>query len=247
MRRFTIAPERIEGDRVAFDRDETRHLARVLRLGPGDLVVAADGGGRDYTVRIERLGETAAGRIVAVAAGRAESPLAVTLVQGIPKGDKMELIVRAATELGAVRICPGLAARTVVTLDAARWRERARRWQRVAREATKQCGRAVVPEVDVPRPLGDCVAAADPRTLRLCLWEGEAAPLATLLADLPGPPPTAWIAVGPEGGLTRDEVDRARGHGWLVAGLGPRILRTETAGPALIAVLQARWGDLGRR
>src|SRR5581483_8588697 len=132
--RFTIAPEHVAGDRVVFDRDETRHITTVLRLGPGDLVVAADGRGRDYTVRIERLGPGVVGTVVAVTDSRAESPLALTLLQGIPKGDRMEAIVRAATELGVVRVLPVIAERTVVRLEAARWHERARRWQRVARE-----------------------------------------------------------------------------------------------------------------
>src|SRR6266542_7057933 len=171
VRRFTIAPERIEGDRVTFDRDETRHIARVLRLGPGDVVLASDGAGREFTVRVEALGEVASGTVLAVATRGIESPLAVTLLQGVPKGDRMETIVRASTELGVARVCPVVAERTIVRLDGARWRERARRWQRVAREAAKQCGRAVIPEVEAPRPLADCLAQGEPPDLGLCLWE----------------------------------------------------------------------------
>ena len=180
MRRFTIAPERIEGDRVAFDAEETRHLVRVLRLGPGDLVIAADGRGRDYQVRILALGDTATGAILGVVPTRAESPLAISLVQGVPKGDKMEAIIRATTELGVARILPALAERTVIRLAAGPWRERARRWQRVAREATKQCGRAVVPPVEAPRPLGEWLTSDEPADLRICLWEGAGVPLLDL-------------------------------------------------------------------
>ncbi|MBI3636929.1 MAG: 16S rRNA (uracil(1498)-N(3))-methyltransferase [Candidatus Rokubacteria bacterium] len=244
MRRFTIAPERIAGDRVAFDMDETRHLVRVLRLGPGDLVTASDGAGHDYTVRIESGGERATGTILGVAAGRAESPFAVTLIQGVPKGDKMEAIVRATTELGVARIVPALTERTIVRLEPGRWRERARRWQRVAREAAKQCGRAVVPDVESPVPLGDAMARAGHAPLRLCLWEGDAPPLVTVLlaSDTPA---SVSVLVGPEGGLARAEVDAAVAAGFRIASMGPRILRTETAGPAVIAVLQSRFGDLG--
>ncbi len=243
VRRFTIAPEHVAGDRVVFDRDETRHITTVLRLGPGDLVVAADGRGRDYTVRIERLGPGVVGTVVAVTDSRAESPLALTLLQGIPKGDRMEAIVRAATELGVVRVLPVIAERTVVRLEAARWHERARRWQRVAREAAKQCGRAVIPTVEAPRPLpeGLDLAGAD---LRLCLWEGDAPPLDAVLAAGLGAPRSAAVLVGPEGGLARAEVEQAARRGWRAARLGPRILRCETAGPAVLAVLQARYGDL---
>ncbi len=174
MRRFTIAPDGVAGGRVTFDREESRHLSRVLRLRPGDTVIAADGLGHDYTVRVETVGELATGTVLGVVTRETESPLRLTLVQSVPKGEKMELIVRAATELGVARVVPVLTERTIVSLEPGRWRERARRWQRVAKEAAKQCGRAVIPPVDVPRPLADFLAAGEPADLRLCLWEAAA-------------------------------------------------------------------------
>jgi 16S rRNA (uracil1498-N3)-methyltransferase len=242
-RRFTVASQRVDAGQVAFDRDETRHMAHVLRLRPGDVVLAGDGQGRDYTVRLDALGETARGTIIGVAASGAESPVAITLVQGVPKGEKMEHVVRAAAELGARRIVPAVVERTVVRLDASRWRDRARRWQRVAREAAKQCGRSFVLEVEVPRPLPDCVD--EPADLRLCLWEGDAPPLSEALATAPPAPSSIAVLVGPEGGLAPGEVEQLRQRGWTVVRMGPRILRTETAGPAIIAVLQFHFGDLG--
>jgi 16S rRNA (uracil1498-N3)-methyltransferase len=245
-RRFTITPDRIDGDRVTFDADETRHMAVVLRLGPGDTVIAADGRGREYTVRLEALAPAATGTVLDVGRTRAESPLAVTLVQGVPKGDKMESIVRAATELGVTRVVPAITARTIVRLEPPRWRDRARRWQRVAGEAAKQCGRAVVPEVATPRPLAEALDAVDD-ALRVCLWEGHAPALDEVLAGITTPPPSLAALVGPEGGLARDEVERASERGWRPVRLGPRILRTETAGPAILAIAQFRFGDLGGR
>ena len=259
MRRFTITPERIAGGRVAFDRGESRHLSRVLRLRSGDTVLAADGTGREYTVRLETVGEQATGTVLGVAAGASESPVQITLVQSVPKGDKMEAIVRAATELGVAHVVPVLTARTVVALEAGRWRDRARRWQRIAAEAAKQCGRAVIPTVSAPRPLADFLAPDEPAELQLCLWEGAAttgepgpgadwASGQTLAASLPPSLPSGArirLLVGPEGGLSRDEVESAQARGFTIVGVGPRILRTETAGPAIIAVLQARFGDLG--
>ncbi|OGL09091.1 MAG: hypothetical protein A3F92_01665 [Candidatus Rokubacteria bacterium RIFCSPLOWO2_12_FULL_71_22] len=252
MRRFTIAPERIAGGRVTFDRDESRHLARVLRLGPGDTVVATDGAGGAFTVRVETVGEIATGTVIGAATSPAESPCRITLAQSVPKGDKMEQIVRAATELGVASVAPLIAERTVVRLEPARWRERARRWQRIAREAAKQCGRAVVPVVEAPRPLVDFLGMDAPAELRVCLWEGAARTdggdgRTTLAANLPSALPAgarAIVLVGPEGGLSRAEVEVARARGFVVLGVGPRILRTETAGPAIIAILQARFGDL---
>jgi 16S rRNA (uracil1498-N3)-methyltransferase len=244
MRRFTLQPEHLAGGRVTFDADESHHLTRVLRLRVGDTVLASDGRGRDFTVRLESLGEAATGTVLAEAAGVAPSPLAITLIQGVPKGDKMEAIVRAVTELGVARVRPALCARTIVRLEPARWRDRARRWQRVAREAAKQCRRAVIPEVEPPRPLDEWLAAGEPADLALCLWEGGATPLGRLLPGATAPR-TAVVVVGPEGGLAPAEVEAARAHGFTPASLGARILRTETAGPAIAAILQSRFGDLG--
>lgn len=245
MRRFTIAPERIARGQVAFDADESRHLSRVLRLRPGDTVIASDGAGHDYTVRLDTVGAQTTGSVLRVAAHDAESPLAITLVQVVAKGERMETIVRAATELGVARVLPALAARTVVRLDAAGWRERTRRWQRVAREATKQCRRSVVPDVQEPRPLLERLPLAAGSDLALCVWEGDGPPLERAL-EATAAPRTAVVLIGPEGGLTDEEVAATRAHGWTTVSLGPRILRTETAGPAVLAVLQARFGDVGR-
>lgn len=247
MHRFAIAPERIDGSRVTFDRQETRHLARVLRLGPGDLVLATDGLGREYTVRIDALGAAATGTVLAAAPRPTESPIAVTLVQGVPKGDKMEAIIRAATELGVTRIVPALTARTVVRLEEDRRRERVRRWQRVAREAAKQCGRAAVPEVTEPVPLSRALEDARHVALRICLWEAARCPLGEILRGVAGMPGAVALAVGPEGGLSASEVAQAEGAGWAIAGLGPRILRVETASMTAVALIGATFGDLLQR
>src|SRR4030095_405827 len=184
MRRFTLQPDQLAGGRVTFDADESRHLSRVLRLRPGDTVIASDGAGRDYTVRLEAVGEAARGTVIAEAAGVPESPLAITLVQGVPKGDKMEAIVRAATELGVTRFRPALCERTIVRLELGRWSGGARLCQRVARESAKQSGRAVVPEVEVPRPFAECLGTA--ADLALCLWEGGGEALGPPLAGRAG-------------------------------------------------------------
>jgi 16S rRNA (uracil1498-N3)-methyltransferase len=236
VRRFSIRPERIAGDRVVFDADESRHLARVVRLRPGDTVIATDGRGHDYTVRLDAVGLEATGTVVAVAHGAAEPSLDVALLQGVPKAEKMDVIVRAATELGATRIVPVLCRHTVIRREAAGWRERAQRWQRVAREAAKQSRRASVPVIDVPRPLAEALAAAPAAALSLVIWERATVPLARVLAAAAARIPSARLVVG--------EVEAARAAGWEVTALGPRILRTETAGAAALAVLQARFGDL---
>ncbi|OGK87882.1 MAG: hypothetical protein A2X52_10540 [Candidatus Rokubacteria bacterium GWC2_70_16] len=244
MPRFYLRAEAGSGPRVTFDAQETRHLARVLRLGPGDVVQAVDGRGQELTVRLTRVDtRSAEGLILAREGGQRESPLHLTLVQGLPKGDKLETIIRMATELGVTRVVPVVTERTVVRTDAAHRAGRLARWQRVAREAAKQCGRTVIPEVAAARPLAEWLRDGRPDGLLLCLWEEERALLADRLP--PAPVSAATLVVGPEGGLAASEVEGLGAAGAVVASLGPRVLRTETAGPVGLALLQARYGDLG--
>jgi 16S rRNA (uracil1498-N3)-methyltransferase len=245
MTRFHVRPESVTGDRVIFDAEETHHLARVLRLRAGALVHTVDGLGHELAVRLTRIGPRGAeGEIVGRGVRRSESPLDLTLVQGIPKGDKLESIIRMATELGVARVVPLIAGRSVPRTEAGRLSARALRWQRVAKEAAKQSGRAVIPEVTPPRALSAWVGETRPPGLILCLWEQAETPVAAVLPD--GPIERATLIVGPEGGLDAEEVASLRSAGALVGGLGPRILRSDTAGPVGLALLQFRYGDLGR-
>lgn len=248
MPRFHVRPEAVTADRVLFDEPETRHLARVLRLAPGDSVHVVDGRGTEFTVRLELVeGRRAVGTILSRSTSRTESPLAVTLAQGVPKGDKMEWIVRTATELGVTRVIPLLTERTIVRLEPGRWRDRSRRWQRVAKEAAKQCGRGTIPTVDAPRSIQDLSDGDPTADVTLCLWEGERRGLSEILDATARPVASALLVVGPEGGLAPREVEMLGARGFTSAGLGPRILRTETAGPVAVSLLQARFGDLGAR
>jgi len=241
--RFHLAPDAVRGDRVAFDAAAAHHLGRVLRAAVGDLVQAVDARGELLSVRLTGLAaRRAEGLIVGRAALDTESPLQLTLAQAIPKGDKMEHIIRMTTELGVTRVIPLMTARTVVRLKPARWGPRIGRWQRVAREAAQQSGRAAVPEIASPREIG-AWRPDDRDGLLICFWEEERRGLATRLPA--GPCPRATVVVGPEGGLTAEEVRGLTDAGALVAGLGPRLLRTETAGAVAVALLQARYGDLG--
>ncbi|MEK7372146.1 MAG: RsmE family RNA methyltransferase, partial [candidate division NC10 bacterium] len=206
MPRFYLRAEAVSGPRVTFDAQETRHLARVLRLRAGDVVHAVDGQGQELTVRLTQVSRRSAeGLILGREAGRSESPLLLTLVQGLPKGDKMEAIIRMATELGVTRVVPVITERTVVRADATRGAGRLLRWQRVAREAAKQCGRTVIPEVTPSRALAEWLGDGSPEGLLLCLWEDERACLADRLP--PAPVAAATLVVGPEGGLAADEVE----------------------------------------
>ena len=243
MRHFVIRPGAIEGDRVRFDADEAHHLGRVLRLRPGALVEAADGGGRVFTVRIEALGRGEAwGTIVGEASASRESPCAITLAQAILKGERMTWLVQKATELGVARLVPVETARVVARAPAERARHS--RWERVAREAVKQCGRGVVPVVEAPRGFGAVLAEAAAHDATWLCWEGGGRPLATLAREA-GRVRRILLLVGPEGGFTDDEVAQARAAGARPVGLGPRILRAESAGLVAVALCQHLFGDLG--
>jgi len=172
-----------------------------------------------------------------------ESPLRLTLAQGMAKGDKLESIIRMATELGATAIVPLATARTVLTIERGGGASRLARWRRVAQEAAKQSGRSVVPDVATPQTLEAWLAAREATDVLVCLWEGAEAPL---VSRLPKPPVThATLVVGPEGGLEPGEAQALEKAGAILGNLGSRILRAETAGPVGLALLQERYGDLG--
>ena len=244
-RRVFVRPEAVTGDAVRFDRDEARHLGRVLRLRPGDLVDATDGAGHLYTVRLATLdGTGATGVIEARAEPARESPCAITLAQGILKGDRMSWLVQKVTELGVGRIVPMETGRGVAR--PAPGVAVQRRWERIAREAVKQCGRVVVPTVERPRPFAEVTREAALHDVALLCWEGGGVPLDEAV-PFGARPARLLLLVGPEGGFTADEVALAQERGARLWSLGPRTLRAESAGLAAVAVCQHRFGDLGAR
>lgn len=242
-RRFVVRPDAIVAGRVRFDRGETHHLRRVLRLRPGALVEAADGTGRVVTVRLDALDpDAASGTILGDVRETRESVCAITLAQAVLKGERMIWLVQKATELGVARIVPILTARVVAsTPDTG---ARRRRWERVAAEAVKQCGRGVVPVIDPPRPLAEVLDEASDYDVTWLFWEGGGVPVADA-ARAAGRPRRVCLLVGPEGGFTRGEVERGIAAGARVVGLGPRILRAESAGLAGVTLCQHLFGDLG--
>lgn len=230
------------GARARLDGAAAAHVTRVLRLRVGDPVTLFNGDGSDYPARISALGRgTVEAEISGVAAARAESPLAVTLVQGIARTERMDLVLQKATELGVAAILPVATARSVVRLDGeSRERKRAH-WRGVAISACEQCGRARVPEVAAPRGFADWLALAPRATTRLLL-----SPDAKLALNAAAQGATAVeLLVGPEGGLEDAERGAALAAGFRACRLGPRVLRSETAAIAALAVLQSVAGDFG--
>jgi len=231
--------------RIDLPADAAAHLLRVLRLREGDACVLFNGDGHDYDARIVAAGKRAGA--VEVLGRRPvgnESPLRITLLQGIARGEKMDLILQKATELGVARIVPLQSQRSEVRLDGERLARRVEHWRAVVVSACEQCGRARLPELVAPLPLADIAAATTPGELRLTLDpQGEHA--LTALADRPaGAPTRVAVAIGPEGGWSPRDREILATAGFEGLRLGPRVLRTETAGLAAIAALQALYGDL---
>jgi 16S rRNA (uracil1498-N3)-methyltransferase len=245
MRRLHVEPARLESDTVVVAGEDHRYLTRVLRLGEGDFVTLFDGQGKEAEAQITRAGPRAL-ELHVLSRHDAPPPSGpeLVLIQSLARGEKLDLVVQKATELGVHRIIPVTTARSVVRLDALRSTTRHTRWEKIAREAARQCGRNDVPSVEPVAPLPVALASVPAEALKLLLWEG--ARHTGLRAQMPAEVPRAIVvAVGPEGGFTDEEVARARELGFSAVGLGPRILRTETAAVAALAVLGYLLGDLG--
>lgn len=273
------------GTRVALTPSDAAHAARVLRLSAGDVVTLCDGRGYEYEAVLEHVstGQTTA-RIKSHRVSAAEPSVNLTLIQGLPKGSKMDLIVQKAVEVGASRIIPVETRRTVVRLDRSKAHARVERWRRIAYEAAKQAGRGLVPVVEpiaawdnlwqrkdlgfVLIPWEDEVERGLLETVRQLNdsvpdgVEGSSAETATDLETAPesdgevdseidpddqrsSASKRIAIVIGPEGGLTPDEISLAEQHGGCTVTLGPRVLRTETAGIVSAALVLSAFGELG--
>lgn len=244
------------GAELALPEGPAAHLTRVLRLAVGDRCILFNGDGQDYPAIVTAVGKRELRvSLDAPVAVDNESPLRIVLLQGIARGEKMDLILQKATELGLAEVRPLISQRSEVKLDAARAARRLAHWQAVVVAACGQCGRARVPLVAAPRSLAAVLADLGPVSprdaqrhqsssadhLRLLLDPEadlaiNALPLATIDAEV-------VLAVGPEGGWSPDDRGQLHAAGFRGLRLGPRILRTETAGLAAIAALQAAFGD----
>lgn len=243
--RLHVDPTRFVADPMVVSDEDYRYLVRVLRLGVGARVTLFDGHGGEADAVITRLGPRAV-ELKVEARRQAEKPAGplLTLIQALARGEKLDLVVQKATELGVGRIIPVTTERAVPRLETMRATSRRVRWQKIAREAARQSGRNDVPEVEPVTSLANALAAAPRDALKLLLW--EEARNSRLRSALPSkPPPGIVVAVGPEGGFSADEVAHAKEAGFVAVGLGPRILRTETASLAALAMIGYALGDLG--
>lgn len=228
------------GARVELEQGQAHYIARVLRMRAGDALILFNGAGGQYPATLEAVGKN----VVVVTTGafepvERESPLVLHLGIAVSRGDRMDWVVQKATELGVSSITPLLSERTEVRLKGEREEKKLRHWQQVATSACEQCGRNRLPAVNTLQPLPVWCEQLEV-DIRLLLDPA---------ADNSGPgvaaPASVALLVGPEGGFSADEIAAAQAAGFHCLKLGPRVLRTETAPLAAIALLQARWGDMG--
>ena len=231
------------GVRVDAGGTAAAHMTRVLRLVAGDRVTVFNGDGNDYPARIAAIrGSRVDIEVLEQRQARPESPLALRLVQGIARAERMDLIVQKATELGVVAIQPVMTVRSVVRLDAKTTERRLAHWRGIVIAACEQCGRARLPAVAVPLALPEWLAQPaleSVRRLQLAVDAPESLGSAAAGAG------SIELLIGPEGGLDESEQRSAANAGYRSCSIGPRVLRTETAALAALAVLQATAGDLG--
>ena len=250
-RRFYAPPNAfdITHNTVTLIGDEARHLREVLRLKPGDEVHVFNGEGKEFLGRIdESRRDTAHLQIIReVEPARPESPLRLTLVLALLKGDKFDLVVQKATELGVSRIVPVITKHADVRLrDESDAAKRVTRWQRIAMEAAKQSGRAVVPEVSSVITFASLIETMGKEGCSCLMFsERDGQSLMQIKKSIAADANVITALVGSEGGWSDEEIARAQTAGWAVVTLGGRTLRAETAGIAVIALLQHIFGDLG--
>lgn len=248
MARFFISDNLVEQDqKVVITGPDVKHISRVLRLGPGDKIELLNGTGQEFEAKItDIMNNEVVCEILTRRQVSSESPVQVTLYQGLPKSDKMETVIQKTTELGVYRIVPVVCERTVVKLDDKKASSRRLRWQRVAEEAAKQSRRTIIPEVTEPVSFSEAMRQIAVEVFAIMPWEEQqpSESIGKVLNANLGKKEVA-IFIGPEGGFSKSEAEAAKTRGVYHVSLGPRILRTETAGIVAVAIVLYQLGDLG--
>lgn len=247
MRRFFVAPEAVQDDMVLFDAELAHHMGKVLRLSAGEQVTVSTGDGMAYVAELEQFSKDAVtGRIVERLENQQETDVQIVLYQGMPKGDKLELIIQKCTELGVSAVVPVETSRSIVHLDGGKAAKKIERWQKIAQEASQQSKRVQVPEIGPYLSWKQCLQQLkEDDGLTIIFWEDEQTQsLKALLRSQPQKPANINLIVGPEGGLSEDEVNQLREIGAVSTSLGKRILRTETAGMAGVAIVLYEYDEM---
>ncbi|MCS1350451.1 16S rRNA (uracil(1498)-N(3))-methyltransferase [Mechercharimyces sp. CAU 1602] len=245
MQRYFIEADSIKGNRIIITGDDVHHIRTVLRSNPGEKVLCCDSRGTDYIVHLEKFhADAIEGRIETSTPSLSEAPIHITIAQSLPKGDKMDYVVQKGTELGASAFLPFMSQRTVVKLNDKKAEKRVERWQRIAKEAAEQSHRGKIPIVHGPIPWKQLLHDQASFDHVWIAYEKGGEALTAAGRDIEHGD-RLLIIIGPEGGFTDEEVSEAEEAGMTRVSLGPRILRTETAGLAVLACLMVINGEVG--
>lgn len=245
MARFYVPNPQIENNLLKIEGDEVKHIRRVLRLKAGEEIIVFDGLGNEFEGTIvEESSSTVVMKIQKKFFSKRESPLEIILAQSLLKGEKMDYLIQKATELGVREILPFFSSRSIPLLEKSGKLKRHGRWERIAIEASKQCGRGVVPHIVSLQGFSEMLKTASSNFLRLILCEREGVKLKTVL-EKSKEKTRIFFIVGPEGGFNPDEIEEAKRAGFFCVILGKRVLRAETASLCLLSILQYDRGDIG--
>lgn len=241
MPRFFITGK--PGDMVGLSGEDGRHIARSLRMRPGERITLCDGAGTDYLCEIRSIDreEIVMAQVLESRPSVGEPSVQVTVYQGLPKSDKMEWIAQKSVESGVYRLVPMMTERCISRPDPKAMQKKEERWQKIAEEAAKQCGRGIIPEVAKLTDFRAALVEASQRGPVIFFYEGGGDSLRSLVSE---ETEAVSIFIGPEGGFADEEVSLAKFYGAKIGSLGPRIFRTETASTAALAAIMALTGNL---
>lgn len=246
MHKFFIDKENILGEKLYITNDDVNHIYKVLRLNTGDIILVCDGYGREYTSKIAEINKKEViCDIIDSFDNMSEPPVKVTLFQGLPKAQKMEYIIQKSVEIGIYKIQPVITQRVVVKTEGKDISNKLERWRRISEEAAKQSNRGIIPEIQEPVTFEEAVENIKVLDLSIIPYEKEKNNgLKNILSDNPGVK-NIGVLIGPEGGFDESEIDKCMKNGVIPVTLGPRILRTETAGIAALSMVLYEIGDMG--
>jgi 16S rRNA (uracil1498-N3)-methyltransferase len=246
MHKFFVIPKNINGNKVIIEGDDVKHIYRVLRLEAGDEVVINNSEGKEYLGRITDVNKNSVSvDIIEAMEINNESSLKVDLYQGLPKSAKMDYIVQKGTEIGINKFTPIITERVIVKSELGEFKK-TDRWRRIALEACKQSKRTLIPDVKEPMEFKNLLSELKKYDIIVVPYENqEGFGIKSMCKNLQKEIKTAAVVIGPEGGFEKSEIDSLKEIGAHIITLGPRILRTETAGMVAAAILQYELGDVG--
>lgn len=246
MPKFFVKSSEITSGKAIITGEDVNHIKKVLRLSCNDNIIISDGQGNDYLANIEKIEKDFISTvIISSQTSNTEPPIDVILFQGLPKSDKMEFIIQKSVELGVGKIVPVITERTVVRVDSKKDADnKVTRWQRISMEAAKQCNRGVIPHVEYPMTFEKALEFSGKADLKIIPYEKEKKDSIQMCIEGKHSIKTVAVFIGPEGGFAEKEIEKAQHFGIKPVMLGPRILRTETAGIMVLSILMYELGDV---